>query len=30
MTMVHLTDDDLVLHYYGEMGGAGDTRVQHT
>jgi hypothetical protein len=27
MTTMHLTDDDLVLHYYGEMTEAGDARA---
>ena len=27
MTMTHLTEDDLVLHYYGELDGSGDERV---
>jgi hypothetical protein len=27
MTMPHLTEDDLVLHYYGELDAAGESRV---
>ena len=27
MSIVHLSDDDLVLHYYGEMAAAEDARA---
>jgi hypothetical protein len=27
MTMPHLTEDDLVLHYYGELDASGESRV---
>src|SRR5438045_3306640 len=26
--LLHLTDDDLVLHYYGEMAGAEERRAE--